>query len=147
PETGKLIGLPQKLGTVNNEHRYMNDIARRVNAIHLAYSEGILVCPTNAGEVLGIDLMSRTLAWAYKYRQKPANPGAFPKQFENQPHGIIPLSYSNCKASPPVIVDGKVVFTAPDASAVHCVNLRDGTELWKVPQNDTDLYLAGVILD
>jgi outer membrane protein assembly factor BamB len=150
PATGKALSAPQKLGTVKNEHLYFKDIARRASAIHLAYGEGILVCPTNAGEILGVDLLSRTLAWAYPYRQKSANPAAFPKQFEQFPYVTnipIALSYSNWKVSPPVIVDGKVVFTAPDASAIHCINLRDGTELWKSPQNDTDLYFAGVFGD
>ena len=57
------------------------------------------------------------------------------------------LSYSNWKVSPPVIVDGKVVFTAPDSSAVCCINLRDGVELWSVPQLDSDLFFAGVVND
>ena len=39
---------------------------------------------------------------------------------------IIPASLTNWKSSPPVIQDGKVVFAAPDASTVHCINLRDG---------------------
>jgi outer membrane protein assembly factor BamB len=160
PETGHQVGAPQLLGTLKGENRYFHEIARRANAIHLAYAEGILVCPTNAGEILGVDLLTRSLAWAYKYREKPPNPGAFPKanEFQGgfQPGGQFvgpqnslkaPLSYSNWKVAPPVIVDGKVVFTAPDASAVHCINLRDGVEIWSAPQHETDLFLAGVFLD
>src|SRR5207253_11106140 len=98
PTKGTVISPVQKLGTVKKEHAYFHDIARRVNAIHLAYGEGILVCPTNAGEILGVDLMSRTLAWAFPYREKPPHPLAFPKQqFENQPQGVIALSYANWK--------------------------------------------------
>jgi outer membrane protein assembly factor BamB len=144
---GERIGPPQLLGTVKNEHRYFHDMARRANAIHLAYAEGILVCPTNAGEILGVDLLTRSLAWAYKYREKPPAQGSMPKQFEPKPDGATVLSYSNWRASPPVIVDGKVVFTAPDSSGVHCINLRDGTEVWAAPRNESDLYLAGVFLD
>jgi outer membrane protein assembly factor BamB/tetratricopeptide (TPR) repeat protein len=145
PSSGAVIGEPQELGTVRNEHRYFHDIARRVNAIHLAYGEGILVCPTNAGEILGVDLLSRQLAWAFPYRQKPPNPNAFPnQQFIQDPRGAIALSYSNWKVAPPVVADGKVVFTAPDASSIHCINLRDGSEVWSAPQLDTDLFFAGV---
>jgi outer membrane protein assembly factor BamB len=144
-DKGKQIGKAQPLGTVKSDHRYYHDPARRINAIHLAYAEGILVCPTNAGEIMGIDLLSRTLAWAYPYREKPADPMAFPGQgFVQQPQGPIKLSYSNWKVSPPVIVDGKVVFTAPDSNSVHCINLRDGSQVWMAPQWDTDLFLAGV---
>jgi outer membrane protein assembly factor BamB len=129
----------QKLGTVKNEHAYYRDSARRVNAIHLAYSEGILVCPTNAGELFGVDLLSQSLAWAYKYRERPVTTkgGA----------GQLTLTNSNWKVSPPVIVDGKVVFTAPDSNSICCLNLRDGSEIWSVPQQESDLFLAGVFLD
>src|SRR5262249_13994969 len=47
------------------------------------------------------------------------------------------------KMSAPVIQDGKVVFTAPDGGAIHCLNLRDGEPLWQAERRD-DLYLAGV---
>jgi len=163
PGTGKVIGAPQTLGTVKSDHLYFKDIARRVNAIHLAYAEGILVCPTNAGEVLGVDLLSQSLGWAYKYRDKQPNPAAGlntqrigPGGFvppgaiqfqQGQPVGTLALSYSNWKVSPPVIVDGKVVFTAPDSSAVCCISLQSGSEIWATPQQDTDLFLAGVFLD
>src|SRR4029077_19272494 len=59
----------QTLGMVQQQHRVTQDMSRRLNASHLAYGEGILVCPTNAGEVLGVDLLSRSLAWAYPYRE------------------------------------------------------------------------------
>jgi outer membrane protein assembly factor BamB len=148
PVKGTVLGDPQELGTIRSEHRWFHDIARRVNAIHLAYGEGILVCPTNAGEILGVDLLGRQLAWAFPYRQKPPNPNAFPKeQFIQDPRGAIALSYSNWKVAPPVIADGKVVFTAPDSSSIHCINLRDGSEVWSAPQLDTDLYFAGVYGD
>ena len=39
-----------------------------MQAAHLAYADGILVCPTNAGVVLGVDLLSHSLVWAHSYR-------------------------------------------------------------------------------
>lgn len=36
------------------------------------------------------------------------------------------------------------MFTAPDANSIHCINLRDGTLVWKSKQLDGDLFLAGV---
>jgi outer membrane protein assembly factor BamB/tetratricopeptide (TPR) repeat protein len=48
------------------------------------------------------------------------------------------------KASAPVIAEGKVVFTAPDARSIHCVNLRDGSPVWSKPKSDDDLYLGNV---
>jgi tetratricopeptide (TPR) repeat protein len=142
----------QTLGMVQQQHRISNDISRRINAVHLAYGEGILVCPTNAGEVLGVDLLSKSLAWAYPYREASPSAGnnvGFPGGgfagggFPGGPMPRVPVALK-WKSSPPVIQDGKVVFTAPDADSLHCINLRDGTQAWKSPRLEDDLFLAGV---
>ncbi|HYT94524.1 MAG TPA: hypothetical protein VEL76_37765, partial [Gemmataceae bacterium] len=143
-----IIEPTQNLGTVLEHHRIDKDIARRANTVHLAYGEGILVCPTNAGEILGVDLMSRALAWSYPYRQTPPNPLSMQTnpQFQFQPpQRPTALTYANWKVSPPIIADGKVVFTAPDSVSVHCISLRDGTPIWSVRQQDNDLFLGGVV--
>ncbi len=67
PLTGKLLNV-QTLATARD--KMMMDVWRRVQATHLAYGEGILVCPTNAGAILGVDLLSNSLVWAYPYRDK-----------------------------------------------------------------------------
>src|SRR5581483_11922350 len=148
-----IVRPPQLLGMVNQQHRVANDMSRRLFAVHLAYGEGILVCPTNAGEVFGVDLMTRSLVWSYPYREEPPR-----MQRVGPTNGAVPVfpgrgipqtplggrTIANWKSAPPAIADGKVVFTAPDATSVHCINLRDGTPVWKRPQLDGDLYLAGV---
>ena len=138
----------QSLGMVQQQHRVTHDISRRLNAAHLAYGEGILVCPTNAGEVLGVDLLSRSLAWAYPYREQAPTPVPFtpvqPQPFPRPTPNFASTSAANWRSAPPAIQDGKVVFTAPDANSIHCINLRDGTPVWKKRQSENDLYMAGV---
>ena len=142
----------QSLGSVTLQSRITHDPTRRLYAVHLGYGEGILVCPTNAGEVLGVDILSRSLAWAYPYRdQMPQNvPFAMNQAqilrggFGGIVQNVGTTSVANWHSAPPVIQDGKVVFTAPDANSVHCINLRDGTPVWKKKQSENDLYLAGV---
>ena len=56
----------QVLGQPNG--RLPQDSFRRFQGIHLAYADGILVVPTNAGAVLGIDLFSHSLVWAANYK-------------------------------------------------------------------------------
>jgi hypothetical protein len=46
------------------------DSLRRTQAAHVAYGNGILICPSNAGAVFGVDLLSRRMAWVYPYRDK-----------------------------------------------------------------------------
>lgn len=147
----EIVGNPQILGTLVQHNRYVQDIPRRVNAVHLAYGEGVLVCPTNAGEVFGIDVMTRSLIWSYPYRESPhqmivlpgmpANPNPFqPKQ----PNVGTTTTVSKWRSAPPAIQDSKIVFTAPDADSIHCVNLRDGKPIWKHGRNKGDLYMGGV---
>jgi hypothetical protein len=144
----------QRLATARD--RLLLDVSRRVQAVHLAYGEGILVCPTNAGAILGVDLLSRSLVWAFPYREK--TPDTFPRlgvppvRGRMLPGMGLPLDVygslqrlgGDWKMSAPVIQDGKVVFTAPDGGAIHCLNLRDGQPLWQAERRD-DLYLAGVL--
>jgi outer membrane protein assembly factor BamB len=126
---------------------------RRIQALPLAYSKGVLVCPTNAGTVLGVDLPSGDLLWSYTYRDKNEAEEVFdpckrriPPGWVIGPDGVPYNSNFNTKwkVSPPVIVGDKVVFTATDADKVHCVNLKDGSPVWSVPRAADDLYLAGV---
>ena len=143
----------QTLATAKD--RITSDVGRRIHAVHLSYSEGIIVCPTNAGALLGFDIFSNSLVWAYAYREKaapePSNQmpggfgirrinGAFPGMIQGMP--LQQLS-GEWKMSAPLIHEGKVVFTAPDGGAIHCVSLKDGSFLWQADRKD-DLYLAGI---
>jgi outer membrane protein assembly factor BamB len=149
PSEGKIL-WSQTLATARD--KLLSDVRRRLNAVNLAYAEGILVCPTNAGAVLGVDLQARSLAWAYPYREKPKDPkennqnrigrGGFVVWGGADPNANIHIT-SEWKLSSPIIQDGKVVFTAPDGSAIHCIGLQNGELLWQADRRD-DLYLAGV---
>jgi len=156
PATGKVIGKPQRLADARE--KILVDIGRRLHASHLAYGEGILVCPTNSGGILAVDLLTNSLVWAYGYREKGGSASEMPPQGDMRfgqpqpgmmflPDGRqvpIPHIGSHWTVTPPIITQGKVVFSAPDARAVHCLNLRDGTRVWKNMRADGDVYLAGV---
>lgn len=141
----------------STQEKIDNDVVRRTHAIHLAYGEGILVVPTNAGAVFGIDLLENRLVWAYPYRDKDdagvaTNPmfpgGILPGRVIFGPDGrpIMPAAPNTggWKEAAPTIVDGKVVFTAPDARSIHCVNLLDGTPVWTSRRLPDDQFFAGV---
>ena len=164
PATGKVLEGQTLANT--KDLKLSQDPLRRTQAAHLAYGEGILVVPTNAGAVFGVDLLSNSLVWAYPYRESTAAPalplpgagpvapgmggrfgGAVPPGFIRLPNGMmVPISSTDAhwQVTAPIIQDGKVVFTAPDAQGIHCVSLRDGARLWTHNRDDDDLYLAGV---
>jgi outer membrane protein assembly factor BamB len=131
--------------------RLLTDPARRTQAVHLAYADGVLVCPTNAGLVLGVDPFGRSLLWAYAYREPvplaeadpPAGRGWGRGRSMPIPEPLRPLR-PNWVASAPILYQGRCILTAPDDLCVHCLSLRDGTPQWKVKQNAEELYVAGV---
>ncbi|MER3414751.1 MAG: hypothetical protein C4297_00860 [Gemmataceae bacterium] len=136
----------QALCTV--EQRLNDEALRRTQACVLAYDEGILVCPTHAGIVVGLDLLTRSLVWAQSYQEhRPQVPGP-----PGVPMVLVPATRPGEQResraiwfSPaPMIAEGRVVFTAPDGQGVHCLLLRDGTPVWNKPQEQDDLYVAGV---
>ncbi len=154
------VDFTLSLGTARDS-QMQQDPERRIHAAHLSYGEGVLVCPTNLGYVIGIDLLQNSLLWAYPYRDKTDVPeesagavmgpggmpmrGRFPGGWNG--NGIYNQSppQSGWKVSAPIIQDGKVVFTATDSKSVHCVNLKDGTPAWSRPRQENDLYLGGVV--
>jgi hypothetical protein len=119
-----------------------------MQAAPLACGQDILVCPTNAGATVGVDLLERRLAWVHVHPEKPA--ARTPAAEDLIRKGIVPprgpaLGPDGWKISAPIIQDGKVVIAAPDGASLHCLNLRDGSLVWKVPRAEKDLYLAGII--
>jgi outer membrane protein assembly factor BamB len=121
------------------------DPGRRVQAAVPVHADGVLVCPTNSGLVAGVDLLTPGLAWAYPYRTTPLT--------QSQSYGgrggrtSRPRVTAEWPAAFTAVAGGRVVFAAPDEPSVHCLALRDGTPLWKVPRGEDDLYVAGVLAD
>lgn len=140
PAKGKVL-LVRPLARVQDN--ILKDVRRRTQPVQLAYQGGLLVCPTNAGAVLGVDLATQSVAWAYTYREGRRPPsGKDPASRFALPADLLePPQWRN---TAPVIADGKVVFTAPDEGSVHCLNLRDGSLVWRSTKDEGDLYLAGV---
>jgi hypothetical protein len=121
---------------------YATTLARRLHPAHLAYGGGVLVCPTHAGAVVGVDLATQTPVWAYTYREGRVPPPPPPRFRKPAPPPAPPQQ--GWRNSAPVIVGDKVVFTAADEDSVHCLNVRDGSLVWRKGKEGDDLYLAGV---
>lgn len=147
----------QPLGVVDRS--ITEDPVRRTQAALLSYSDGILICPTNAGSVIGVDLLTRTLVWAYNYQNEVAADQPLQMQMMNargRPIRMLatePLTRgAQWSFSAPVVSQGKVLLAPSDGNALHVINLRDGTLAWTVNRVDStskeplppDYYLAGV---
>lgn len=151
PETGKVLGA-QTLVTTRD--RLVMDTLRRSMAAHLAYGDGILVCPTNAGAILGVDMLTGSLVWSYLYRetgdgQTDVVEGGVrrrrPVQIQVMP-GMPTSGTPNSfwRSAPPMVAGDRVVFTSPYAKSLFCLDLRTGVKVWSQQRSDEDLYLGGV---
>ncbi len=118
------------------------DPGRRIQTACPAYGEGILVCPTNAGIVVGVDLLTRGLAWAYPYQTTPLT--QIQRSMFRRGMPVPARIHAEWQAPIIVIQQSRIVFTAPDEPSIHCLNLRDGSLLWRTQRQDDDLYVAGV---
>ena len=140
----------QKLGTPMAD--LWRDPMRRIQGLQLAYSDGMLVCPTNAGAILGIDLLSHSLVWAHSYRDASTQtpdlngPNGLGRRFPQPNQGNI-IQMDRWRVGSPMISNGKVVFTAHDSGSIQCVDLRTGELLWKSARAPDDLYIGGIFGD
>ncbi len=125
------------------------DSGRRLAAAHLAAADGVLVVPTNAGSILGVDLKRLDLLWKTEYvdRNSPEPNPRFVQPGRPPGIGWPVLRNATWKVTAPVIHGGRVVCAAPDGDRVECLNLKDGTVAWRAPKAEDDLYLAGVFGD
>jgi outer membrane protein assembly factor BamB len=137
----------QKLGKPNTPLPI--DSIRRYQGATLAAGEGIIICPTNSGVLVAVDVMSRSLLWAYGYRpvEQVNNPRR--PQFGNDGLPIMPeqLPVNRWRAGGPIISNGRAIVTAHDSRHLDCIDLRTGKVLWRVNRDDGDLYVGGVVND
>lgn len=135
------VSWTQKLASVRDP--LTRDVGRRVQSVNLGFGDGILVCPTNSGAILGVDLLTHSLIWAHPYHKtQAAAPPRNPRNWAMQPFVGSNLT-PDWKASAPIVQDGRVVFTAPDGDTIRCLNLRDGSLVWEQGRKG-DMYLGGV---
>ncbi len=133
------------------------DPLRRIQASFLACADGVIVCPTNSGAIVAVDLNARSLLWAHTYAtiERPVGgpgggpgmggmPGGFRPGMPGQP-AASPLANERWRSASPIISGGRVVVSAYDADQVQCLDLRTGKLLWSETRQPDDLYVGGVV--
>ena len=119
------------------------DLGRRMSAASVSYADGVLVCCTDAGYVVGVELSSRSLLWAYKYGRFNGGPGPgpFPRPRPPIPPPAAGPQWVDFAAT---IANGHVLLTPRGTNELVCLKLVDGSLAWKKPRGD-GRYVAGVI--
>jgi len=139
----------QNLGRANTTLK--QDPLRRMQASFMASADGIIICPTNSGAVIAVDINARSLLWAHTYAaSERANEiggnttGNIRRGRPYMPQGN-PIPNERWRASNPIIVNGRVVLSAFDSESVQCLDLRSGKVLWSDARRPDDLYVGGVV--
>jgi len=133
-ETGKLLWRQQ---LADLETGIAFDPQRRLQALMPSYDAGILVCPTGAGVVVGVDLAQQALAWAFQYQGENQTPQQ--RRLAAQ-SGLQPAHWVH---STPVIAGELVLLTPPESNTLYCLDLVTGKLRWQQPR-DKAFFLAGV---
>jgi PQQ-like domain len=147
----KLLSRPSLL--FRAEPKY--PIWQRLRGGRILLAGDTLICLTDRGVVIGVDRKTGIQQWEYHYPVEDDNQIAalmhparviedlWSNQFPNSSWRVFPW----WRYSSPVIRDDKLVFTPSFSRFVHCISVHDGKLLWKAPQADDDVYLAGVVGD
>jgi outer membrane protein assembly factor BamB len=142
-ETGK-VEWSQQLAVV--EDGVLNDFYRRSAGAMPSFADGILVCPTSAGAIVAVDLATRSLLWGFQYPRGSEDGDDFGRlqvlraRTFNQGDERVRDGWVDATAT---IADGKVLVTPVEANTLYCLNLIDGSVLWKQDRG-TNLYVGGV---
>jgi outer membrane protein assembly factor BamB len=117
-----------------------SDFGRQWFTSQVAIADGIVVCPTTIGWLVGVDRTTRNILWAHRYQDYRED-----EPTEAQEAAVQPAQLNErWAAAPPVVVGNRVIFTPPESQVITCLNLNDGELLWEKPRNDETLFLAGV---
>ena len=128
----------------------LRDPNRRWASSHVAVSDGVAVCPTTVGWLVGVECSSRRILWAHRYaRPQPESQSGGPGMMRvGVPGGYTPGARmaSGWAAAPPVICGDRVVFTPHAEPVLNCLDLYTGRLLWK-KKKESFLYVAGGFAD
>lgn len=120
------------------------DVTRRLWTAQVAAKNGVVVCPTTVGWLVGVDRVKRSILWAHRYH-KP-----LPEHRQPYERSLASLQELNSRWAPsaPLIADNRVVYTPSESTStqepvVVCVDLFSGEPLWQARKGDR-LYLAGL---
>lgn len=122
--------------------------SRRTSGVTPSYADGVLICQTTAGAVVGYDLKRRSLMWGYQYGSRyqtdDTNPRAAMMRRANSKSRLNqPEDEGRWTTATSAIWKGRVVLTPRDSDELHCIDLLTGEAVWRRPRSN-GLYLAGI---
>ncbi|MFM7160424.1 MAG: PQQ-binding-like beta-propeller repeat protein, partial [Planctomycetaceae bacterium] len=123
------------------------DLGRRWLTAQPTVANGIILCPTTVGWLVAVDQSTHSVVWGY--RAVPPQPGQRAQGPDGNELGRVVPQYglsSVWQAAPPLVADGRVLYTVtdPQVQTMVCLDLATGRELWSRPR-ETAIYVAGSV--
>jgi len=139
-ETGRQI-WSQHLAHIG-DFGVMQNTTRRTAGATPSFASGVLVCPTTAGAVVGIDIDSRTLLWGFRYSSGNSTT-------RNGMGGIYrfqatPALGKHWADATITIADGKVLMTPVESEQLFCLDLVTGKPAWESKKREDGLFVGCV---
>lgn len=129
--TGRVVWI-QRYGLVERPLFDKSESYRAMSAALPAFSDGIVVCQTGTGLVVGIDALFGEIVWATHCGDLVRSPfRGSSTTLSKRRHGFAGTS------TPPVIFQQCVVLLPAVSSQIHCIDLATGIRNWSVPRGDT----------
>lgn len=135
--TGRVVWI-QSFGLVEQPLFHRGQAHRAMSACLPAFADGIVICPTGTGLVVGIDALFGEILWAAHCGDLVRSPfRGSSTVLSKRPHGFIGMS------SPPVVFGQHVVYLPRVSSQLHCLDLATGTRKWSTPRGPA-VYVGAV---
>ncbi|MBI1310238.1 PQQ-binding-like beta-propeller repeat protein [bacterium] len=137
-----------------SDDRLDRDLNRRLWAALPALAHGVLVCPTSAGWVIGVDSATGTLLWGHRFSTRTPESGNGTPGLFLRNRGMLEVANrrvdSHWVAAPPVIAGTSVLLTPPETKDANdpstgiivCLDLFTGRRLWELPRRDANQLVA-----
>ncbi|MEW4565675.1 PQQ-binding-like beta-propeller repeat protein [Bremerella sp. JC770] len=100
-----------------------------------SHKGGILVCPTNSGSIVAVDLSNQALLWGFQYKEPDRNRPGRRITSRDQGGDFMALA-DRWNDGTPFLHQGKVLVTPTDSDFIYCLDLLTGEKLWERPRRD-----------
>jgi len=100
-----------------------------------SHKGGILVCPTNSGSIVAVDLSNQTLLWGFQYKEPDRSRSGRRISSRDQGGDFMSLA-DRWNDGTPLLQQGKVLVTPTDSDYLYCLDLLTGEKLWERPRRD-----------
>lgn len=139
PRSGEQLWR-QQLVTVESGS-VQTDPIRRVAGAMPTYHEGVLICPTGAGVVVGIDLVDRTLRWGATVERNAEMYRSIAGSGRSLESAKLMQRWHNGIA---IADEGNILVTPIESDRLYGLSLLTGEQLFQEKNRVQMMYLAGI---